>query len=107
MSRSAHRAPTQPVRATRGVRRLLTGVVVVATLAASAGIARADNITDDIVDSGTGVTLVAGSSTGGVAKIRVIGNGADGTLSDAGCNWDTGEAPLVLDVVTPSGVTAS
>ncbi|MGH3336764.1 MAG: hypothetical protein ACRDOZ_13150, partial [Nocardioides sp.] len=68
------------------------------------GVAYADNIQDDIVDTGTGVTLVAGSVDGGTATIRVIGTGGDG---DAGCNWDPGDSPLVLDVVTPTGVTAT
>jgi hypothetical protein len=73
------------------------------------GVASADNIQDTITDTGTGVTLVAGSDTAGTAAIRVIGNNADGTTGptpDPGCNWDTGEDPLVLKVITPEGVTA-
>jgi len=71
------------------------------------GVAHADNLQDNIVDTTGGVTLVAGSSTGGIATIRVVGNNSDGATTDPGCNWDTGEAPLVLDVVTPAGVTAT
>jgi hypothetical protein len=85
-----------------------------ATLAASTalslvfgGVALADNIQDSIVDSGS-VSLVAGSSTGGTATIRVVGNGSDGSgANDQGCNWDTGEAPLVLNVAAPTGITAT
>jgi hypothetical protein len=84
----------------------LAGMAMVATLASS-GIAYADNIQDNIVDTGDGVTLEAGSDTGGTATVRVVGNNADGTTTDTGCNWDTGESPLVLDMVTPSGVTAT
>jgi hypothetical protein len=76
------------------------------TVAAGVGVAHADNIQDSIVDSGTGVVLVAGSSTPGTATIRLVGNNAQGD-PDAGCNIDAGEAPLVLDIVTPAGVTAN
>ncbi|MFL6002450.1 MAG: hypothetical protein ACJ72P_06535, partial [Nocardioides sp.] len=51
---------------------------------AATGVAFADNIQDNIVDTGTGVSLVAGSSTGGTANIRVVGNGSDGPVTDAG-----------------------
>ncbi|CCG01894.1 PxKF domain-containing protein [Blastococcus saxobsidens] len=86
----------------KAVAGLTAGLVV-----AGGGIAWADNIQDDIVNSSTGVTLVAGSATGGTANIKVIGNNSDGAVTDPGCNWDTGENPLVLDIVTPSGVTAN
>jgi hypothetical protein len=79
---------------------------------ASTGVAYADNIQDNIVDTGTGVSLLAGSASGGTATIRVIGNGNDSGdddlgVKDDGCNWDSTESPLVLDIVTPGGVTAS
>ena len=83
---------------------LLTAAV--ATLLATSGVAVADNIQDSIEASGA-VTLEAGSATGGTASIRVVGNNSDGTTTDQGCNWDTGEQPLKLDVVTPAGVTAT
>lgn len=73
----------------------------------ASGVALADNIQDDIVDVTSSVTLVAGSATGGSAKIRVVANNSDGATTDPQCNWDTGEAPLVLNVVTPAGVTAN
>lgn len=66
----------------------------------------ADNIQDSIVDADDSVTLTAGSSTGDTATIRVVGNSSAGD-TDSGCNWDPGEDPLVLDVVTPTGVTAN
>jgi len=69
------------------------------------GVAHADILQDTIADTGTGVTLVAGSTTSGSAAIRVVGNNAAGD-PDPGCNIDAGEAPLVLDIVTPTGVTA-
>ncbi|MHA6668504.1 PxKF domain-containing protein [Homoserinimonas sp. A447] len=81
---------------------LLTTLAVVAT----GGIAHADNIQDTIADTGTGVTLVAGAATGASAGIRLIGNNSGGD-TDPGCNIDLGEAPLVLDIVTPAGVTAN
>lgn len=83
----------------------LTAVTAAATLGV-AGIAHADNIQDTIADTSSGVTLVAGSTATGTASIRVVGNNADGGTTDPGCNWDHGEEPLVLDVVTPDGVTA-
>jgi hypothetical protein len=84
----------------------LVSVAGVATVALS-GIAYADNIQDDIVDTGAGVLLVAGSPGTATANLKVVGNSSDGATTDPGCNWDTGEQPLVLDVVTPAGVTAS
>ena len=81
---------------------LLTTLAVVAT----GGIAHADNIQDTIADSGTGITLVAGAATGASAGIRLIGNNSGGD-TDPGCNIDQGEAPLVLDIVTPAGITAN
>jgi hypothetical protein len=70
------------------------------------GIAHADTLQDTIADTGTGVTLVAGSAVSGSAAIRVIGNNAAGD-PDPGCNIDAGENPLKLDIVTPAGVTAN
>lgn len=84
-------------------------VTIVATMTvvgamALSGVAFADNIIDDIVDDGAGVTLVAGSSVGGVGRIKLVATGGDTDLS---CNIDPGDAPLVLDIVTPAGVTAN
>jgi hypothetical protein len=86
---------------------VLTGVTALSACAvfASSGVAVADNIQDSINASGQ-VTLVAGSSTGGTATVTVVGNNSDHDPDD-GCNWDLGETPLVLDVVTPPGVMAS
>jgi hypothetical protein len=70
------------------------------------GIAHADTLQDTIADTGTGVTLVAGSGTSGSAAIRLIGNNAAGD-PDQGCNIDPGENPLKLDIVAPAGVTAN
>src|SRR4051812_6256547 len=84
----------------------LTSMTAVATLALS-GIAYADNIQANIVGTGAGISLVAGSADTATASIRVVGNGNDGPTTDPGCNWDAGEQPLVLDVVTPVGVVAN
>ncbi|WP_167139832.1 PxKF domain-containing protein [Diaminobutyricimonas sp. TR449] len=81
---------------------LLTTLAVVV----SGGIAHADNIQDTIADTGAGITLVAGAGTGASAGIRLIGNNSGGD-ADPGCNIDPGEAPLVLDILTPAGVTAN
>jgi hypothetical protein len=77
-----------------------------AAVLAAGGIAHADNIQDTITDTSTGVTLVAGSGAAGTAAIRLVGNSSAGD-ADSGCNIDAGEAPLVLDVVTPDGVAAT
>jgi hypothetical protein len=91
---------------TRALRALtVTGTAAVLAVAAS-GIAFADNIQDTIADSGTGVTLVAGSSISGSAAIKLVGNSSSGD-TDPGCNIDAGENPLKLDIVTPAGVTAN
>jgi hypothetical protein len=88
-------------------RKLTAALAAVPLIVASGtGIAMADNIQDSITDDGAAVTLVAGSTSGGTATIRVVGNNSDGEVTDPGCNWDTGEAPLVLNVITPSGITA-
>ena len=70
------------------------------------GVAFADTLQDTIADTGTGVSLVAGSSTSGSAGIRVVGNNA-AQDPDPGCNIDAGDAALKLDVITPTGVTAT
>src|SRR5690348_3433951 len=75
------------------------------TLAFS-GVALADTIQDTIADTGTGVTLVAGSGVSGSGAIRLVGNNAAGD-PDPGCNIDAGENPLKLDIVTPAGITAN
>jgi hypothetical protein len=77
-----------------------------AAVLALGGVAHADNIQDTIEDTGTGVTLVAGSGISGTASIRLNDNSSGGD-KDAGCNIDSGDDPLVLTVVTPSGVTAT
>jgi hypothetical protein len=68
------------------------------------GVAFADNIDEKIEDGGNHLTLVAGSPTTALASINLSGTGGDG---DTQCNIDPGEAPLVLDIITPAGVTAS
>jgi hypothetical protein len=84
---------------------VLTAVTVLGAMALS-GVAAADTLQDTIADTGTGVTLVAGSGVSGSAAIRLIGNSAAGD-PDPGCNIDTGDAALKLDIVTPAGVTAN
>ena len=83
----------------------LTAATAAGTLVMS-GVAFADTLQDTIADNGNAVSLVAGSSASGSAGIRVVGNSAAGD-PDQGCNIDAGEAALVLDVVTPAGVTAN
>jgi hypothetical protein len=90
------------------VRRALTLATATAlVIAGTGGLAAADNIQDSIVDTGAGVTVEAGSAATGSATIRVVGNNSDGSTTDPGCNWDTGETALSLDIVTPVGVTAT
>jgi VCBS repeat-containing protein len=89
------------------LRAALVGTLATATLGLTPS-AFADIIQDDVVEADSQViTLVPGSAAGVTAHIRVVGNNADGPTTDPGCNWDAGEAPLVLDIVTPAGVTAS
>jgi hypothetical protein len=91
----------------RFARRASTVVVTgLALLLGASGLAHADNIQDTIADTGAGLTLEAGSPDGQVAQVKVIGNSSAGD-DDPGCNIDANEAPLVLDIVTPAGVTAS
>jgi hypothetical protein len=94
------------MRATRkwGGRATTVAALATAGILTLGGIAQADIIQGTIVDGGTSITLVAGSATSGSATIRVVGTGGDG---DANCNWDAGEAALVLDIVTPAGITAN
>ena len=94
---------------TRTTRRWGIGSSILALTTASVlavgGVAYADNIQDTITDTVTGLTLVAGSGSASAA-IRLIGNNAQQD-PDNGCNIDAGEAPLVLDIHTPTGVTAT
>jgi hypothetical protein len=84
-----------------GGRATTAAALTTAAVLALGGVAHADNIQDSIEGSGT-VTLVAGSGISGSAAIRLVGNNND---SLAGCNVDAGD-PLLLDIVTPGGVTA-
>lgn len=89
------------------LRAAVAGALATAALGLAPA-AFADNLQDDVLEADNqAVTLTPGSAAGVAANIRVVGNNADGTTTDPGCNWDAGEAPLVLDVVTPTGVTAS
>lgn len=69
------------------------------------GLAHADVVGDTINDLGVGIVMEAGSSTWKAAGLRLVATSM-GTDNDAGCNIDPGEDPLVLDIVTPPGVTA-
>ena len=100
MSNAMHRAPTSTFRAR--ARTLFIAFVAGGLFLAGGGLAVADTLQDTIADTGTGVTLVAGSGISGNAAIRVVGNNAAGD-PDSGCNIDVGDAPLVLDVHTPCG----
>jgi len=95
---------------TRTTRRMGIGSSILALTTASVlaigGVAYADNIQDTIADTGTGVTLVAGSGSSGTAGIKLIGNNSQQD-PDSGCNIDAGENPLKLDIITPTGVTAT
>jgi hypothetical protein len=85
--------------------RTAVGAAIVSALALTcAGIAHADNIVDTIESSGA-IALVAGdAASSGSGQIKVVSsNGQDG---DPACNIDPGEQ-LVLNLVTPAGVTAT
>lgn len=79
-------------------------LLTAAAVFGSALVAHADNIQDTIDSTNGPLSLVAGSSTTQSAGIRLVGTGGD---NDAGCNIDTGEAPLVLDIIAPVGITAN
>lgn len=87
-------------------RRAIAALAALPLSVAAMGVAHADNIQDTIADTGSGVTLIAGSSTEGSAAIRLIGNSSVGD-NDPGCNVDAGDSALRLDIVTPPGVTAN
>ncbi|HLM07009.1 MAG TPA: PxKF domain-containing protein [Blastococcus sp.] len=71
------------------------------------GVALADNIQDNIQDDiSSAITLVAGSTTGGTAKIRVVGNNSQQD-PDAGCNFDSTPEYLDIAINAPVGVTAT
>ncbi|GGI44964.1 hypothetical protein SAMN04489721_2655 [Agromyces flavus] len=79
--------------------------LTVASVLGASLVAYADNIQGTITDSVSGaLVLEAGTGKAGAGGIRVIGTGGDG---DPMCNIDSGDPPLVLDIVTPQGITAS
>ncbi|WP_353813716.1 PxKF domain-containing protein [Agromyces sp. SYSU T00266] len=89
-----------------------TALLTAAAVFGSALVAHADTIADSIQASDAPLTLVAGSATTQGAGIRLIANSAGGGGGmggdpDDGCNIDAGDAPLVLDIVTPAGVNAN
>jgi hypothetical protein len=74
-------------------------------MALSAGIAFADNINDDIADSSSGITLIAGdSSSTGTAQVKIVSTNGDGNNQ---CNIDNATQSVTLQFNTPSGVTAN
>jgi hypothetical protein len=88
----------------------MTASVALLTVAGVLGgslVAYADNLQDTIEDAVTSaLVLEAGSSTTRSAGIRVVGNNAQQDPDD-GCNIDPGESPLKLDLITPTGITAT
>ncbi|HWJ10248.1 MAG TPA: PxKF domain-containing protein [Nocardioides sp.] len=87
-------------RRAAAVAALVTGASV-----AVSGSATADNINQQIADDGASLTLVAGSPVSATASIKLVATAMGDP--DPGCNIGPGEAPLVLDVTTPAGVTAN
>ncbi|MFC9918625.1 PxKF domain-containing protein [Agromyces binzhouensis] len=87
-------------------------LLTIAAVFGSSLVAHADTIADSIEATDAPLTLVAGSSATQSAQIRLIGNSAGGGGGmggdpDSGCNIDSGDAPLKLDIVTPAGITAN
>lgn len=88
-------------------RTRMAGAIAALTVASVLGsslMAYADNIIDSIATNTPNLVLEAGSQTAATAGIRLVGNSGDG---DSGCNIDDGEQPLVLDIITPAGITAT
>ena len=82
-------------------------LLTVAGVLGSSLVAHADNLQDTIGDTvASALVLEAGSATTKSAGIRVIGNNSQQD-PDNGCNIDTGESPLKLDIDTPAGITAT
>ncbi|MEI5585222.1 MULTISPECIES: PxKF domain-containing protein [unclassified Agromyces] len=82
--------------------------LTVASVLGSSLVAQADVLQDTIADNvEAALVLEPGSATGKTAGIQVLGNNSAGPDSDPGCNIDRDEAPLVLDIVAPNGVTAN
>jgi hypothetical protein len=90
---------------TWGTRAAAVAALATGAALAVSGSATADNINQQIADNGTSLTLVAGSPVSATASIKLVAT-AQGD-PDTGCNIDSAEAPLVLDVVTPAGITAN
>ncbi|MFE5670083.1 PxKF domain-containing protein [Agromyces sp. NPDC056523] len=80
--------------------------LTVASVLGTSLVANADNIQDSIETTTQALVLAAGSGVSKTAQIKLVGNNSMQDPDD-GCNIDSGEAPLVLDVITPSGITAN
>ncbi|HEU4756156.1 MAG TPA: hypothetical protein VFS72_05810, partial [Agromyces sp.] len=81
--------------------------LAVASVLGSSLVAYADSLQDRIEGSATSVVLEAGSGIAKSVGIRLVANAAGGGDADPGCNIDLGDSPLVLDIVTPAGITAT
>lgn len=92
-------------------RTRMAGAVAALAVASVLGgslVAYADTLEDTIVGPNAALEMVRGTSETKSAGIQVVGNNAGGFEDpDPGCNIDRGEAPLVLDIVTPKGITAN
>lgn len=77
----------------------------VTTILAVGGIAQADTITDSVVDTSAGLTLIAGGASAGASITLVVDD--NGTDAKNGCNVGPNKGSLVLDITAPSGGTAT
>ena len=76
-----------------------------ASVLAFSGVAYADTIEDTITDNTTGLSLEAGSTTGGQAAIKLLNENSRAGDSVNQCNVAS-TTPLVLDITVPAGVSA-
>ena len=119
MSRSAHRAPTQPVRVNRSSRRWLGLLIALTTVVMSAGVAFADDVTNDIeattlggvtLDRATTSTDPTASNYRASVAFNVVptrdGTGQTRETSNAVCNIGTsGDSATALVGFTVTNAT--
>ena len=108
MSHGAHRTDARAPMERSRLRRLLTGVVVLAVLAVSAGIAQADVVVNSVSVAGKTTVVADGTSTAVVTYTIQNTNQNNATFPDTqnNCNPANGTA-ATLTVNVPADVTVT
>src|SRR4051794_13981570 len=100
-----HRAGQKRLTLRRSGIGMTAAAITTVSVLAFGGLAQADTVTDNVVDNSTGLTLTrGGASASATVTLKVDDNATDPVN---GCNVGGNKGSLVIDINTPTGVTAT